>query len=304
MSPRQARTVALVVTYNRKELLRQCLICLAEQQGIRPDILVIDNASTDGTEEMVASLSIPGLQYCNTGANLGGAGGFAFAVRQALCAGYETLWLMDDDTFPEPTALKALYEAEAALQGNFGWLSSRALSPQGKDQPMNRQRKTPYRDIELSTSETFVPAVMASFVSLYLHADTVEQFGLPIAEFFIWSDDWEFTRRISKQKPCYYVPASRVVHAMQQATVVNIAKDTPERWPRYRYFYRNDVYLYRREGLLGWLWLLFKDSWHSLQILVSPGKRKLHRLAIVWSGFLAGISFHPTIQPCQRPKGV
>ena len=43
----------------------------------------------------------------------------------------------------------------------------------------------------------------------------MRQFGLPIAEFFIWSDDWEYTRRISRAKPCYVIPASRVVHAMQ-----------------------------------------------------------------------------------------
>ncbi|WP_348226313.1 hypothetical protein, partial [Salmonella enterica] len=79
----------------------------------------------------------------------------------------------------------------------------------------------------------------------------VRQFGLPIAEFFIWSDDWEYTRRISRAKPCYVIPASRVVHAMQNPGVVNIARDVPARWARYRYFYRNDVVLYRREGLSG-----------------------------------------------------
>ena len=48
---------------------------------------------------------------------------------------------------------------------------------------------------------------------------------------------------------------------------MNIARDVPARWARYRYFYRNDVVLYRREGLSGWLWLLAKDSWHTVQVL-------------------------------------
>ena len=154
---------------------------------------------------------------------------------------------------------------------------------------MNLQRKTPYRDIDGFTFP-LTPCVMASFVSLFLRAETVRLFGLPIKEFFIWSDDWEYTRRISRKWPCYVAAASRVVHAMKSNTVVNIATDTPERLGRYRYFYRNDVYLYRREGLHGWLWLLAKDGWHSAQVIRHG---KLTRLRVIWRGFLNGVRFHP-----------
>lgn len=134
---------------------------------------------------------------------------------------------------------------------------------------------------------------MASFVSLFLRVETVRQFGLPIAEFFIWSDDWEYTRRISREKPCYVVPSSRVVHAMQNPGVVNIAKDVPARWARYRYFYRNDVVLYRREGVIGWLWLLAKDAWHTVQVLRDGQGSRAERIKIIWKGFAAGVKFHP-----------
>lgn len=157
---------------------------------------------------------------------------------------------------------------------------------------MNLQRKTPYKEID-GFGTPLVPAAMASFVSLFLRTETVRRFGLPIGDFFIWSDDWEYTRRISRQLPCYVVPASRVVHAMKNSTVVNIATDAPARWPRYRYFYRNDVVLYRREGLRGWLWLIFKDGWHSVQVLAGHGPRKLHRLGIIWRGFWDGVRYFP-----------
>ena len=123
----------------------------------------------------------------------------------------------------------------------------------------------------------------------------MQQFGLPIAEFFIWSDDWEYTRRISRAKPCWVIPASRVVHAMQNPGVVNIAQDVPARWARYRYFYRNDVVLYRREGLLGWLWLLAKDAWHTVQVLRDGQGSRAERIGIIWKGFAAGVRFHPQI---------
>ena len=287
-----SRIAAVVVTYNRLPLLRQCLAALAAQTAQNLTIFLVDNASTDGTAEAVAEMALPNLVYRNTGKNLGGAGGFAYGVREAALAGYDALWLMDDDTLPTPTALEKLLRADCELNGQYGWLSSRALAPDGTDQPMNLQRVTPYKDLPNFDGER-IPAVMASFVSLFLRTETVRRYGLPIAEFFIWSDDWEYTRRISRSQPCYVVPASRVVHAMQNPGIVNIAADVPARWERYRYFYRNDVVLYRREGLRGWLWLLAKDAWHTVQVLRSPQGRKAWRIGIIWKGFFAGVHFHP-----------
>lgn len=288
------RTAAVVVTYNRLPLLRQCLAALTAQTAPGLTIFLIDNASTDGTAEAVAAMVLPNLVYRNTGKNLGGAGGFAYGVREAALAGYDALWLMDDDTLPTPTALAEFLQADRDLHGRYGWLSGRALAPDGTDQPMNLQRVTPYKDLP-SFDGARIPAVMASFVSLFLRTETVRRYGLPIAEFFIWSDDWEYTRRISRAQPCYVIPASRVVHAMQNPGIVNIAADVPARWERYRYFYRNDVVLYRREGVRGWLWLLAKDAWHTVQVLRSPQGRKAWRIGIIWKGFFAGVRFAPEI---------
>lgn len=284
----------MVVTYNRLPLLRQCLAALTAQTAPGLTIFLIDNASTDGTAEAVAAMALPNLVYRNTGKNLGGAGGFAYGVREAALAGYDALWLMDDDTLPTHTALAEFLQADRDLHGRYGWLSGRALAPDGTDQPMNLQRVTPYKDLP-SFDGAHIPAVMASFVSLFLRTETVRRYGLPIAEFFIWSDDWEYTRRISRAQPCYVIPASRVVHAMQNPGIVNIAADVPARWERYRYFYRNDVVLYRREGVRGWLWLLAKDAWHTVQVLRSPQGRKAWRIGIIWKGFFAGVRFAPEI---------
>lgn len=284
----------MVVTYNRLPLLRQCLAALTSQTALGLTIFLIDNASTDGTAEAVAAMTLPNLVYRNTGKNLGGAGGFAYGVREAALAGYDALWLMDDDTLPTPTALAEFLQADRDLHGRYGWLSGRALAPDGTDQPMNLQRVTPYKDLP-NFDGARIPAVMASFVSLFLRTETVRRYGLPIAEFFIWSDDWEYTRRISRAQPCYVIPASRVVHAMQNPGIVNIAADVPARWERYCYFYRNDVVLYRREGVRGWLWLLAKDAWHTVQVLRSPQGRKAWRIGIIWKGFFAGVRFAPEI---------
>lgn len=288
------RVAAVVVTYNRLPLLQQCLQALAAQCAHLEAIWVIDNASTDGTQTAVQAMHLENLVYRNTGKNLGGAGGFAYGVKEAAMAGYDALWLMDDDTIPERDALQKLLECDRKLEGKYGWLSSRALAPDGTDQPMNRQRKTPYTDVEGYT-ENQVPAVMASFVSLFLRTDIVKKFGIPIADFFIWSDDWEYTRRISKELPCYVASESRVVHAMKNPGTVNIATDVPARWERYRYFYRNDVVLYRREGIRGWLWLLAKDLWHTVQVVLDSRGSRCARISIIWKGFAEGVRYRPRI---------
>ncbi len=288
------KVAAVVVTYNRLPLLRQCLQALAAQTVPLSAIWVIDNASTDGTEQAVRGMNLPNLIYRNTGRNLGGAGGFAYGTREAALAGYDALWLMDDDTIPEPAALEMLLQADRELQGNYGWLSSRALAPDGTDQPMNRQRSSPYTDLEKYDGRK-IPSVMASFVSLFLPVAMVQKYGLPIAAFFIWSDDWEYTRRISREQPCYVIPESRVIHAMQNPGTVNIATDAPSRWDRYHYFYRNDVVLYRREGIRGWLWLLAKDLWHTLQVLRDRRGHRMKRIATIWKGFGEGVCFFPEI---------
>lgn len=108
------RVAAVVVTYNRAEMLRQCLMSL-QKQTMPCDILVVDNASTDDTQALVqrAAQHDASIFYRNTGENLGGAGGFNFGMRWAVEAGYAFVWVMDDDCFPEPVALEKLLDAFA-----------------------------------------------------------------------------------------------------------------------------------------------------------------------------------------------
>ena len=145
---RNNRVAAVVVTYNRLPLLQKCIESLRAQTA-PCDILVVNNASTDGTGPWLAAQKTAGVLLArDTGENLGGAGGFNYGMRWALEAGYDYLWLMDDDCLPQPDALEKLLEADTLLGGEYGWLSSRCLWTDGSVCNMNLQRKTPYRDID------------------------------------------------------------------------------------------------------------------------------------------------------------
>lgn len=301
--------VAIVVTYNRKELLLRCIEHLREQvieramdTGMPTDpaselaIMVIDNASSDGTREALRELVESGVvDYRDTGANLGGAGGFNYGMRAAVEAGYRYCWVMDDDCLPEPHALQALIDADYGLQGSYGFLSSVVRWTDGSICKMNIQRHPLAHDIE-DFQVDLQPCSLASFVSLFVPCDVIRAVGLPIKDFFIWTDDWEFTRRISRVYDCFVVGRSIVTHASANNGAGTIIDDVPERLERYRLIYRNDVVLYRREGLYGWAFLAARGVNHIWRVLRESPDSKLRKIGIIITSNLEGLRFHPPIE--------
>ena len=290
---------AIVVTYNRKNVLLSCLAHLLGQEGVSFDIIIIDNASTDGTHEAVMPWLNNHVLYFNTGENIGGAGGFNFGMKKAFEAGYRFFWLMDDDTQASPDALANLLEADRLLEGSYGFLSSTALWTDGTICRMNRQKiaKTQCKREE-QTSIDIVPVYQATFVSFFVQAQTVYRFGLPIKEFFIWGDDIEYSRRIAVRggQTGYLVNQSRVVHAMKDNTGSNIAVDRLERLWQYAYAYRNECYLYRQEGVLGVCHYLARCGRDFFRILLTARGHRITRWKVLFSSIWRGFLFHPQVE--------
>ncbi len=241
------RVCAVVVTYNRKELLRECLTALSAQSRPLDRILVIDNASTDGTPEVVRS-EHPGADLVELPENRGGAGGFHEGTRLAYEDGFDWLWLMDDDTIPTETALEKLLAAPAELDGlpRALVLASRVILPDGRLHPFNRpplDQRDPTRTME-AVGRGYMPIRHASFVSALIHRDAVTELGLPRGGFFIWVDDVEFTARVLREHAGYAVPSSVVVHKSSTRGAVHSGE-------RYYYAIRNTLFLLRSGALRG-----------------------------------------------------
>lgn len=291
------KVAAVVVTYNRVTLLKQCISALF-QQTVDCDVLLVDNASTDGTAEWVKENEMPRLHYRSTGANIGGAGGFNFGMRWAVEAGYEYVWIMDDDCLPNPDALQKLLEADGVLGGpeNYGFLSSAVLWTDGTGCRMNRQKMDRRcRESEGLRQQGIVRVVQATFVSLLFPAKVIRRVGLPIKDFFIWGDDVEYTRRLSLRAkiPCYMVRGSRVIHAMKENNGSNLATDVPERIGRYRYAFRNEAYLYRKEGIRGVFYYLAKCGWNVVKIFLFAKSHRAERFSVMFSAIMEGMRFRP-----------
>lgn len=287
---KSTRVVAVVVTYNRKTLLRECLSALLSIEDEELKILVVDNASTDGTAECVAEFSHKRLEYVNTGSNLGGAGGFYVGVKHATREGCDYIWLMDDDCIASPEAYFAL--RKFAKGKRFGFLSSVAKTTDGDICEMNVQRISVFRSVkDFERGATKIK--FASFVSLFLSREAVERCGLPIKEFFIWGDDWEYTSRISKSFDCFLVGESVVTHKAQNGGRSDVATDGADRLGRYFYAYRNEKYLFSKLGIAGRLYFFLKVLYHTARILLSGAEDKGVRYKVLRSGVKAGKRFYP-----------
>lgn len=207
--------VAVVVTYNRRKLLLESLAAICDQTRPVDAVVVVDNASTDGTAAAVRE-RFPQVDLVALRVNTGGAGGFAAGLTRALSQGATSVWLMDDDTVPGPDALEALLAARDGYPGPAPALvASRVVWTDGREHPMNSPRPKPLSaaaERRAAEQVRCIPVRSASFVSVLVDADVCRQRGLPVADYFLWNDDFEFTTRVLRGNVGLLCPASVVVH--------------------------------------------------------------------------------------------
>ena len=235
-----------MVTWNRRELLAEALAALRSQSSPTATIVVVDNASTDGTD--VALRGETDLDVVRLEKNTGGAGGFAVGIERALIHEPDLIWLLDDDTIPSPDAARELVRAWQEYADPAGRppavLASKVVWTDGRDHPMNTPRQKPgasRAEVAAAAAVDAVPIRSASFVSIMCDAEVVRERGVPLADYFLWNDDFEYSTRLIRDRVGLYCPQSVVVHK----TKVFGASDAD---PGERFFFevRNKVWLFTR----------------------------------------------------------
>ncbi len=304
MSNEIKKTVAVIVTYNRIGLLKECIEALAKSDEL-VDVLIVNNASSDGTKEYLDTVDelhndIKFYIY-NMNENLNGAGGYNYGLNEAAKLNYKYIWLMDDDCIVNRNSYNELLKVADELNDNFGFLSSKVLWKDGSICKTNVQRKSVARKIR-DFSSHIVNVDFASFVSCIVKTEDVLNVGLPIKEFIIWTDDLEWTRRLTykkvyeEAKPGYLCNDSVVTHKCANNFGVTIVKDTKERLPRYKYIYRNDVVCFRREGIRGHIYMVVRNLYHIVRILLFAPYDKLDRINVLLKGYFEGYKYYPEIE--------
>jgi rhamnopyranosyl-N-acetylglucosaminyl-diphospho-decaprenol beta-1,3/1,4-galactofuranosyltransferase len=240
----EERVIAVVVTYNRLDMLEDCVTALKKQSRKPDEILVVNNGSTDNTGEWLAQQE--GILYINQD-NLGGAGGFCAGIKKAYDLNCDWIWLMDDDTIASDTALEELFIAHKQWEDEEPQqypqlLASKVVWRDGSIHPMNipdiwtkdRER------IFAAVSKSALPIRSSSFVSVMIRRTMVERYGLPIADYFIWNDDLEYTARILRYEFGVIVPKSVVCHNTGDKYIPMVSSGQ-----RFYYEIRNKIWIIR-----------------------------------------------------------
>lgn len=296
--------VTVIVTYNRINLLKECIDSLSKST-LQSDVIIINNASNDGTKEYLSTINVtyPSIKFYihNMDKNLNGAGGFNYGLKVASKLDYKYVWIMDDDCIVNNNSLNELIKVASELNDNFGFLSSKVIWKDGSICKTNIQRKSVARRIRDFNSR-IVNVDFCSFVSCLVKNEDIHRVGLPIKEFIIWTDDLEWTRRLTYNniykfaKPGYLCNNSIVTHKCANNFGVTIVKDSNDRLDRYKYIYRNDVFCFKREGIRGHIYMLVRNIYHILRILFFAKDKKLYRIKVLLNGYIWGYKFNPQIE--------
>lgn len=290
------KVITVIVTYNRKQILYDSLNALNDCDG-NNYILIVDNGCTDGTYEYISSFlnKEEKFGYYRIEKNIGATNGFNKGIRRAISLGCEYVWVMDDDCVVNRNSLSKLIDAANHLDNKFGFLSSRANWIDGNPCVMNVQKRAYTKKIK-DFNKNYQKIILASFVSLFLKSDVVKELGLPISDFYIWTDDWEYTRRISKKYPCFYISDSIVTHKTNNNVGASIHNISNDRLFRCNYLFRNDYYLYRSDGLRGRIYFNLRVLYHKVKLILSKKSDKKERLMIIKNAIKEGKRFFPSVE--------
>lgn len=218
---------AVVVTHNRQDMLARCLNALKKQTRLPGFVIVVDNASTDGTAELLLEQSViwsGRLITVHLPTNSGGAGGFEVGMVAALASDCEWVWVMDDDADPAVDALQYLMvhldgknQVLGCLAGNDGLERRELCWP-----PFLKNGKLVLFAHDLPGPKVEVEGL--PFLGFLIHRSMIEQVGPPDGSLFLSLDDIEYCERLKQAGARFFlVRDSFISHPLPERRIVHFA---------------------------------------------------------------------------------
>lgn len=250
---------AVVVTYNRKELLIRCIEHLRKQAVKLDSIIVVNNGSTDGTAEWLDCQTDLKVIHQE---NVGGSGGFYRGIQQAYDDGYDWIWCMDDDVYPEPDSLEQLLKQNdektvilCPLRKQEGTIFLTEIKKFNLTNPFKSLHIDSVTLDDVKNSEA-VSIEGITFEGPLIKREVVKKIGLPNKELFLLYDDSDYGYRA--------ILAGYQIKLVTQATLNKelffanddrVTQVQKGKWKLY-YHIRNTVYFNRQYGKNWWVrWL-------------------------------------------------
>lgn len=284
---------SVVVTYRRKELLREALQGHLSQTRPFDKVLVVDNASNDGTLEMLAT-EFPHVEVLALPSNEGGASGFYHGVQWACNHQFDWIWLGDDDAIPQPTALEEMIKEvhRQQKQAVVGRIVNPNFTPQIRVLQFfhenDRFFKKHFHGLEPDNI-----VYVANLAGFMINRKRLMEVGNIRLDFFSQCDDLEWSLRISGEDGIAYARNAIIVHKDHVIQLERkvfgrtiTAVDKKSLWKQY-YGLRNTIIVYK---------LHHKPYlWHAIKVVAKNVLKRplfgdnLLNFRIFWKGFWDGV---------------
>lgn len=289
---------AVIVTYNRKELLGENIQMLLEQTYPIDRICIVDNCSTDGTSEYLQKNGWKNNQrfvYIRTESNIGGAGGFYIGTKAAFEFGANWILLMDDDgKMADRFMLENLMSVAERLYKNKvadRKLFINALVQQGEMLSFKMGTKYTVQQALDASRNGILEGEANPFNGTVISRELVEKIGYPNKAFFIKGDEVDYKQRTSAVGGYIAtVVNARYLHPrpeMQEKTVLGIKVpfivEAP--WKEY-YTARNFTYMYKAKG-----WykaIIFELVFVKILAIFTMKCKKIKTLKMLFKGICDG----------------
>ena len=230
------KVIAVIVTYNRSSLLAECIEALRNQTRTLDAILVINNGSTDGTEQWLTGQKDI---FCISQKNIGSSGGFNTGINWAYRHGYSWIWCMDDDGYPAPDALEKILEPETEH------LCLRNCAVINKIDKKSFVWKTKHYKTIDEAKGNLIYGIGHPFNGTMIHRNIVERVGTPKSALFLWGDETEYYYRITRRNNIPVVTVGDSIHYHPAAAFsYKLDWDYKHSWKIY-YYVRNRLYIHQ-----------------------------------------------------------
>ncbi|QBE49429.1 glycosyltransferase family 2 protein [Leucobacter triazinivorans] len=284
-----AQVAAVIVTFNRLAKLPKTLESVFAQSHAPAWVVVVNNNSSDGTQDYLDSLDDPRLVVMHLAENLGGAGGFEHGMAKGVNLGADYVWIMDDDCYPDPSALETLLDqrdrASKVLEHEVPFACSLVKFVDGSLCEMNNPITTWDWPRTFLAGLNSLLVTECTFVSVLVPSWALKEAGLPLGEYFIWFDDKEYTKRLTRAYgPGIICLDSTVVHDMGVNAGVNYRQVNADNLWKFSKGTRNQAsYRYHYEGRFSYISYVRRVIVEMRQGNVAKGVKKQMRRAL-WAG--------------------
>ncbi|NUU95112.1 hypothetical protein XO10_02240 [Marinitoga sp. 1135] len=283
---KKEKVAGLILTHNRKELLKKGINALLNQTYELEKILIVNNNSTDGTKEYLESLNNDKIEVLNINENIGSGGGYHEGIKYLEKEEkYDWIWLMDDDALPEKKALEKMINAYLSLpenkRNNTAVLQNDVITIEEDFFKKTNDNNT---NIWLKKREFTV------FVGFMIKTSVVKEVGYPKKEYFVGFEDVEYGFRIRRRG--YYM------YTVKGAYIFHKAWNFAESWEdTILYDETKNIeperikkrFIFKKVNVDGWrLYYHFRNAYNAFEeepniFLRSLGKLWLYYDRFVWS---------------------